>query len=139
MNFWKIVQKYVDMGTFHADLLNFKESNGEIVPKTEKATPENATLEDAEKPEDAENPEEEEKKSEGYESDKDEEAKETEGDAEIKDETAADTTEEDKKEEKKVPILRQVGLKVVIKHWLGKDLCKFEQMSNWEKRPLRQT
>ena len=32
---------------------------------------------------------------------------------------------------------RQTGLAKVAEKLLGKKICKFERMSNWEKRPLR--
>mmetsp|Transcript_7293 Transcript_7293/g.12319 ORF Transcript_7293/g.12319 Transcript_7293/m.12319 type:complete len:89 (+) Transcript_7293:552-818(+) len=32
-----------------------------------------------------------------------------------------------------------MGLLHVCKHMLGKALCKGEQMSNWERRPLRKS
>ena len=31
------------------------------------------------------------------------------------------------------------GLAAVVKYLFNKDLCKYEQMSNWEKRPLKFT
>ena len=33
----------------------------------------------------------------------------------------------------------QVGLTKVMKEVMGKPICKAEQMSNWERRPLRQS
>ena len=49
-------------------------------------------------------------------------------------------TQSGKKDEAVKPSSRKntTSLRKVVTHWMGKDLCKFEQMSNWEARPLRQ-
>ena len=101
------------MGYLHQDMEAFKESKGTVL------LPSAAAIDEEKKV------------------DKDESTKDSNKQA---DDLNPEDDEEKKEEEKPVqPRRNQTSLKKVVTQWTGKELCKFEQKSNWELRPLRKT